>query len=1016
MPMVSIITPAHEAETTISSTLESLTAQSHADWECFIIDDGSTDQTAEIADRFAARDTRFRVLRQDQSGVSAARNSGLAQAKGEWVVFLDSDDALAPFHLETMLNHTRTLPQADILHCGWRRLKNGAPWWESHPAVKMDNPFAVAARYCPFAIHAALLRRSRLAEVGGFDPEMTMCEDWDLWQRLARAGAEFAPVEGLMADVSVEAGSLSSNRVKHLDFGLKVIRRGHHSDPRIAYPVPALAQGITKAALGTACWYLAIWLVGASIGQGDDPGELLERVAEPIPPDADAYALSAIIMDGIVVGAFPDEPIWPGLWSKIQGKLPDLEAWFNRHAPQEAFGSLLIRSLERKVADQLPTDVRTTIGTTRIEPIDLDRPIVDLILPGIERLRCCIWRGSTLLGQLEFVVFGAIEADAIRSRLRTGFGLEFDDLKHPTAVMLAEDGFVNLPDQDDGRPASSNTAVPSYNGVAQQVLKLMAKISYWAEAKTVTGWWSKKEPTPTLVDSIPGMAHAGRAEFDRIVEEESQRAIAASTQMSKETPSKKTGPVGDEVPRYDTEAYWEELFSQVDPWDYRNNYETVKYLQTLSLLDDRRFSNGLELACAEGTFTRMLASRVDNLLATDISASAVARAASLQDHDSAEAYRQLNLLRDELEGPYDLIVCSEVLYYFENREKLRQIVDKIAGSLRTGGWFVTAHPNLLIDRPHETGFGWPHEFGAVGIGEMFDQHPDLTLSVEAKSPLYRIQRFEKVEHGGFLEPTRVEVNTAQPLPLQVARQVHWRGGQVVEAAADWNDVPILMYHQVSDDGAEQLARYRQSPEAFEAQLAFLRDAGWRGMTLDRLLACFDEGANPPEKTLVLTFDDATRDFMTHALPLLHRYGFPSSLFVPTGRVGGSAIWDSAYGSPAPLLTWEELAAVANSDVTLGAHGVRHVRLSALAPESLLRELAGSKAMLEKCLGREVLAVAYPYGDFDPAIRDIAEECGYRIGLSCVGGTVRADADKLALKRQEVFRGITQSEFANLLFG
>ncbi|MBX5230120.1 glycosyltransferase [Rhizobium sp. NLR9b] len=996
MPIVSIITPAHGAETTLSSTLESLIAQSHSDWECIIIDDGSTDQTAEIADRFAARDTRFRVLRQEQSGVSAARNAGLAEAKGEWVVFLDSDDALAPSHLEIMLHHTRTLPQADILHCGWRRLRHGAPWWQPHPAVKMDNPFAETARYCPFAIHAALLRRSRLAEIGGFDPEMKMCEDWDLWQRLARAGAEFAPVEGLMADVSVTAGSLSSNRVKHLDFGLKVIRRGHHSDPRVTDPVPALAQGITQAALGTACWYLAIWLVGASIGQGDNPGELLDRVAEPIPPDADVYALIAVMIDGIVVGAFADEPIWPGLWAKIQDKLPELEAWFNRHGPQEAFGSLLVRSMERKVADQLPTNVLTTIGTTRIQPIDLDRPIVDLILPGIERLRCCIWRGPTPLGQVEFVVFGAIEADTIRNRLRMVFGPEFD--------------------QDDRRASSANRAAPSHRGVARRVLKLMAKISYWAKAKRVARRWSREEPTPTRVESISGIAHAGRVEFDRIVEEERQRAVAASTRMLKETPSKKTGPVGDEVPRYDTEAYWEELFSQVDPWDYRNNYETVKYFQTLSLLDDRRFSNGLELACAEGTFTRMLAARVDNLLATDISASAVARAASLQDHDSTVAYRQLDLLRDDLEGPYDLIVCSEVLYYFENREKLRQIVDKIAGSLRTGGWFVTAHANLLVDRPNETGFGWPHEFGAIGIGEMFDQHPDLTLSVEAKSPLYRIQRFEKVEHGGFLEPTRVEVNTAQPLPLQVASQVRWRGGQVVEAAADWNDVPILMYHQVSDDGPEQLSRYRQSPAAFESQLAFLRDAGWRGITLDRLLACFDEGAKPPEKTLVLTFDDATRDFMTHALPLLHRYGFPSSLFVPTERVGGSAIWDSAYGPPAPLLTWEELAAVANSDVTLGAHGARHVRLSALAPESLLRELAGSKAMLEKCLGREVLAVAYPYGDFDPAIRDIAEQCGYRIGLSCVGGTVRADADKLALKRQEVFRGITQSEFANLLFG
>ena len=366
----------------------------------------------------------------------------------------------------------------------------------------MDNPFAEAARYCPFAIHAALLRRSRLAEIGGFDPEMTMCEDWDLWQRLARAGAEFAPVEGLMADVSVEAGSLSSNRLKHLDFGLKVIRRGHHSDPRIAYPVPALAQGITKAGLGMACWYLAIWLVGASIGQGDNPGELLERVAEPIPPDADVYTLCAIMIDGIVVGAFPDEPIWPGLWSKIQGKLPDLEAWLNRHAPQEAFGSLLIRALERKIADQLPANLPATIGTTRIQPIDLDRPIVDLILPGIERLRCCIWRGSTLLGQLEFVVFGAIEADAIRSRLRTVFGPEVDDLTH----LLSEDGFVNLADEEDRRAASASMAARSNSGAAQKTLKLMAKISYWTGAKAVTGWWNRKEPTPTPVDAISGMS------------------------------------------------------------------------------------------------------------------------------------------------------------------------------------------------------------------------------------------------------------------------------------------------------------------------------------------------------------------------------------------------------------------------------------------------------------------------------------------------------------------------------
>ena len=84
--------PAYDAETTLSEALESLLAQTYSAWEAIVVDDGSTDRTAEIAAMFAARDERLRVVRQPNAGESAARNAGAAIAKSDWLVFLDADD------------------------------------------------------------------------------------------------------------------------------------------------------------------------------------------------------------------------------------------------------------------------------------------------------------------------------------------------------------------------------------------------------------------------------------------------------------------------------------------------------------------------------------------------------------------------------------------------------------------------------------------------------------------------------------------------------------------------------------------------------------------------------------------------------------------------------------------------------------------------------------------------------------------------------------------------------------
>ena len=117
---VSVIMPARNAAETLSKTLDSLATQTWTDWEALIIDDGSTDGTRAIAEARAADDPRLRILAGPQRGAGAARNAGLALAKGEWVLFLDADDTITPDMMARMIAQgEREGQKADAVHCGW---------------------------------------------------------------------------------------------------------------------------------------------------------------------------------------------------------------------------------------------------------------------------------------------------------------------------------------------------------------------------------------------------------------------------------------------------------------------------------------------------------------------------------------------------------------------------------------------------------------------------------------------------------------------------------------------------------------------------------------------------------------------------------------------------------------------------------------------------------------------------------------------------------------------------------
>lgn len=120
VPQISIIVPVYNVAPYLPQSLASIADQSFIDWECIIVDDGSTDSSAEICDEFAAKDRRFKTIHKQNGGVSDARNAALDIAKGNYIAFVDPDDWVEPDYLETLLQLAKKY-NADVVQCGFRR-------------------------------------------------------------------------------------------------------------------------------------------------------------------------------------------------------------------------------------------------------------------------------------------------------------------------------------------------------------------------------------------------------------------------------------------------------------------------------------------------------------------------------------------------------------------------------------------------------------------------------------------------------------------------------------------------------------------------------------------------------------------------------------------------------------------------------------------------------------------------------------------------------------------------------
>jgi len=182
-PQVSVIIPTFNRGWILKEAIDSVLTQDYKDFELIVVDDGSTDNTSEI---LASYGNDIRVLFQENKGVSAARNRGVAEASGQFIAFLDSDDLWLPQKLSTQLEFFNQTPDALICQTEEVWIRNRR---RVNPKKRHKKPsgmiFEPSLELCLVSPSAVMIRRVLFDRVGEFDVTLPACEDYDLWLRIS---------------------------------------------------------------------------------------------------------------------------------------------------------------------------------------------------------------------------------------------------------------------------------------------------------------------------------------------------------------------------------------------------------------------------------------------------------------------------------------------------------------------------------------------------------------------------------------------------------------------------------------------------------------------------------------------------------------------------------------------------------------------------------------------------------------------------------------------------------------
>lgn len=1194
---VSVIIPAYNAAATLGETLQSLQAQTFDQWEAIIVDDGSVDATATIAAGFAEKDPRIQLFSRRKAGISAARNDGIAQARHEWLLFLDADDLLLPEHLENLTGVLLSEPALDAVHCGFERIDPKGVSIGEWFGPDQDDLFVPFTRFCAFAIHTCLIRRSLVEQVKGFDTSLRTCGDWDLWQRIARTGARFGAIKEVLARYRTSPSSASADAYQLLEDGFCVIERGHTMDHRVPNAIPKYIKGITSEALPEAKFLFTCWVAGLELGKGKDARNFLARLKEACAPDIDCHEVASNIFWAVPLPTSQGPNAWVRLWSIIERPVNEFLYALEERTKANGLARSALIALETLVLHYSKCSEPLSLTTTCGVSVSISRPIIDFHTPNsVERLCCYIELQEKTIGSVTLPVFdglvpGYVICDAIaadftwniwdqylrikiyqnldfkrdadgvsawRGPVRLAAGLPADNEDDIMECLLDEAGWTlflqelwqrpdwprdrfynpefieeshslltagndwleievaqelpsvrvfsrylnvvilvggvaigavpisvgkNLLSAQQlrvaitktsgfelclaairegllGRPISEsvslrdhlseaairqrdrkrNVSGPYFKEAGSSVCDGALAFSQFSNGRTLllgrrapgemeTGF-SRRAMLPAKI--VAELLESARLADEPVIQcfdfgEIPERVVYAPDLIfsRKKYPKLFAGTKGKSEPIRHREAmiydrsHFEGIFStEPDPWKCSSPYKQTKYEDTLAMFPRTPVERALELGCAEGHFTVQLASRVGELIAADISQIALDRATERCADCVNVNFVRLDFIKDKLPGRFDLIVCSEVLYYVDTKEVLVDVARKLAVALKLGGHLLLAHPNLVVDEPDKTGFDLDFPFGAKVIGDTFSSIFNLRLVKELRTPLYRVQLFRRHRRMVFFlrrkSPQFIQLDHHTPLRPEMAKQVCWRGGKPRKGvrinAVTTDRLPILMYHRVALTGSSATARFRITPKAFEEQLSYLNDAGYYSVSLEDWRSAMKDHTPLPGRAVLITFEDGYLDFMTDAWPLLKRYGFSALVFLAASEVGHWNSWDKRFNEHAPLMGWDHIRELQKNGAQFGAHSANHRNLVTASPVDVVHEAIRSRVIIEQELGIPIRSFAYPFGGEDSVVRHLISACGYIYGLTTHGGRAGLWDPLIGLPRIEILGSDSFKDF------
>jgi glycosyltransferase involved in cell wall biosynthesis len=362
--VVSIIIPTYNRAHLVAEAIESALDQTNSDFELIVVDDGSTDNTEEIVRSF--RDDRLKYVKQSNQGVSAARNTGIATAKGEFIAFLDHDDLFLPEKVSVQLARIRHDPKVGLVYSTYF----GTTGTEAprRQAGACHSPVELHHLLLGTLIHlsTALVRRSWLQQVGGFDEKLQSGgEDRDICLRLLLAGCEMVCVPNPLTIIRQQPNSLARDSYHHREETWRVILDKAFSDPRM----PPEMQALRTRAFATQLVRLAAW---AYTGLCPDIGrDFLERglIMDPTLSNEDIGFLVDKLVDHVIGLSLGDpentlqlmRSHLPGdnsfrdrLWRRLWGRFYEAAAFQAYQADQRA---KCIRFVIRAVG-QTPASLR----------------------------------------------------------------------------------------------------------------------------------------------------------------------------------------------------------------------------------------------------------------------------------------------------------------------------------------------------------------------------------------------------------------------------------------------------------------------------------------------------------------------------------------------------------------------------------------------------------------------------------------------------------------------------------